>query len=114
MAAHAASLSVFQKTTIINLRKKSLLLSGFLHFLLSEINSDEFLVITPKSIKERGCQVSIQMKKDGKKVFDFLTANHVVADWREPDVIRVAPTPLYNTFEEVYIFVELFKSALPK
>lgn len=114
MAAHAASLSVFQKTTIINLRKKSILLSGFLHFLLSEIKSSEFSVITPSEIKQRGCQVSIQMKKDGKKVFDYLTANHVVADWREPDVIRVAPTPLYNTFEEVYKFVELFKSALSK
>ena len=60
----------------------------------------------------RGCQLSILMKKDGKKVFKRLEKEGVITDWREPDVIRVAPVPLYNTFEEVYQFTEIFKRAL--
>ena len=112
MAAHAASLSIFEKTSIQDLRKKSLLLSGYLRFLLDQIENSPFDIITPKNEKERGCQVSIQMKKDGKKIFEELSKNHIIADWREPDVIRIAPVPLYNTFEDVFRFVKLFSSFL--
>jgi kynureninase len=108
-AAHLASLEVFTKTNMAALRRKSLKLTGYLEFLLSEINSSKFEIITPK---ERGCQLSILMKENGRKVFDKITKAGVVADWREPDVIRVAPVPLYNTFEEVWTFADIFKKSL--
>jgi kynureninase len=63
-------------------------------------------------VNERGCQVSLLMKKDGRKIFEELTKAGVIADWREPNVIRIAPVPLYNTFEDVYRFGELLKLQL--
>jgi kynureninase len=115
-AALLASLEIFQKAGIKNLRKKSLLLTGYLEFLLKGIKSHEeyFQIITTDKKEERGCQLSIYMKKGGKKVFDTITKAGIFADWREPNVIRVAPVPLYNTFEEVFRFVEIFKKSLTK
>jgi kynureninase len=112
-AALLASLEIFQQAGIKNLRKKSLLLTGYLEYLLNEINStgEYFTILTPSNPDERGCQLSIFMKQNGKKVFNALTKAGVIADWREPDVIRVAPVPLYNSFEEVYRFCEIFKRA---
>jgi kynureninase len=113
-AAQLASLEIFEKAGIKNLRKKSLLLTGYLEFLLQQIDAKEkkFTVITPNDPSQRGCQLSILMKKDGKKVFNKLTKAGVIADWREPNVIRVAPVPLYNSFEEVFRLGEIFKAAL--
>lgn len=111
-AAQLASLEIFQKAGMTSLRKKSLLLGGYLEFLLNEIATDQFVVITPDSPHERGCQFSILMRRNGSKIFAELTKKGVVADWREPDVIRIAPVPLYNTFEEVFRFVEIFEDAL--
>ncbi|HEU5292917.1 MAG TPA: kynureninase [Cyclobacteriaceae bacterium] len=111
-AAQLASLEIFQQAGIKNLRKKSILLTGYLEFLLNEIQSDSFQIITTDKKEERGCQLSIYMNKNGKKVFDKITKAGVFADWREPYVIRVAPVPLYNTFEEVFRFAEIFKKAL--
>jgi kynureninase len=115
-AAHLASLEIFQKAGIKNLRKKSIELTNYLDFLLSQLDPEEkyFTILTPRSSKERGCQLSIFMKKEGKKVFDKLTKAGIIADWREPGVIRVAPVPLYNTFEDVFTFSEIFRKALPK
>ena len=110
-AALLASLEIFQQAGIKNLRKKSLLLTGYLEFLLNEIQSDSFQIITTNKKEERGCQLSIYMNKNGKKVFDKITKAGIFADWREPNVIRVAPVPLYNTFEEVFRFVETFKKS---
>src|SRR5688572_4324819 len=111
-AALLASLEIFQQAGIKNLRKKSLLLTGYLEFLLNEIQSDSFQIITTDKKEERGCQLAVYMNKNGKKAFDKITKAGVFADWREPSVIRVAPVPLYNTFEEVFRFVEIFKKAL--
>ncbi len=113
-APHLASLHIFQQAGIRNLCKKSELLTGFLFHILNEIDPEQknFEVITPLSSKARGCQVSIYMKRNGKKVFQKLTKAGVVADWREPNVIRVAPVPLYNTFVEVFRFGQVFKRAL--
>lgn len=113
-AAHLASLEIFQEAGIKNLRKKSELLTGYLEFLLNEADPKHktFQLLTPASAKERGCQLSLFMKKNGKKIFQKLTKGGVIADWREPDVIRVAPVPLYNTFEEVYRFAEIFRKAV--
>lgn len=106
-AAHLAALEPFQKVAIKALRRKSLLLTGYLEFLLGR-SHPAYHIITPADPQERGCQLSIYMNRDGKKVFNGLARAGIIADWREPDVIRVAPVPLYNTFEEVYRFAVVF------
>jgi kynureninase len=112
-AAHLASLQLFDRAGMKNLRRKSEQLTGYLEFLLQQIDPERkhFHILTPSNPKERGCQLSIFVKHDGRKVFKKLVNAGVIADWREPGVIRVAPTPLYNTFEEVFIFSQLFRKA---
>ena len=110
MAAHKASLEIFAQAGMKNLRKKSELLTGYLDWLLRSqlsIVNYPLSIITPSDPAHRGCQVSIQTQKDGKKIFDRLTKAGVIADWREPDVIRVAPVPLYNSFEDVWRFADI-------
>jgi len=113
MAAHKAALDIFEKAGMENLLKKSKLLTGYLLFILDEINANSNKkvgeIITPKNEEERGCQVSILMLQKGKEVFNALKKHGVLSDWREPDVIRVAPVPLYNTFEDVYQFGQILK-----
>jgi kynureninase len=113
-AAHLASLEIFQKAGIKNLRKKSELMTAYAEFLLKQIPQHEkhFTILTPNAKKERGCQLSIYMKQNGKNIFDRITKAGVIADWREPGVIRIAPVPLYNTFEEVLRFVTIFREML--
>lgn len=101
MAIHNASLEIFDSAGMENLRKKSEKLTGYLEFILSHY-TDHLTVITPKDPAARGCQLSIIVKKDGKKLFDYLFENNIWPDWREPDVIRMSPVPLYNSFEDVY------------
>jgi kynureninase len=113
MAAHKASLKIFDEVGMKALRKKSELLTSYLEFLLNteiENRKSDFEIITPSESKHRGCQLSIQTKKNGKKLFDRITKAGVIADWREPDVIRVAPVPLYNSFEDVWYFAEVLLS----
>lgn len=109
-----ASLEIFQQAGLKNLYTKSSSLTGYLEYLLNRIDADhkKFIILTPADTKARGCQLSIFMKQKGKKVFDALTQAGVIADWREPNVIRVAPVPLYNSFEDVFWFAEIFKRAL--
>jgi kynureninase len=80
--------------------------------LLSEIHDERISVITPSDPNARGCQLSIRVENADKSLFDAITNRGVFADWREPDVIRVAPVPLYNSFEDVYNFVEILKDCL--
>lgn len=110
-AAHLASLEVFNKTSMKALRKKSVMLTDYAEFLLKEIDPEEkyFKIITPA---DRGCQLSILTSVDGRKLFNKITKAGVIADWREPNVIRIAPVPLYNTFEEVWKFAQIFKRSL--
>ena len=112
MAAIRASLDLFEEAGFDNLRKKSIKLTGYLEYLLDEISDPNLQIITPRNPEERGCQLSIQLKNADKGIFDKLTTSGVISDWREPDVIRIAPTPLYNNFEDVYLFVEKLKSLL--
>ncbi len=117
MAAHKASLEVFAEAGMKALRRKGDLLTGYLEFLLDDLNQQcevpAFHVITPKSLKDRGCQLSIlTQEKNGKAIFDYISKHGVVADWRNPNVIRVAPVPLYNTFEEVFDFARLLQEAI--
>ena len=101
MAVHKASLEMFEEAGIENLRAKSEILTAYLEFILNQF-TDHLTIITPKTSKDRGCQLSVIVKKDGKKLFDFLVENNVLPDWREPDVIRMSPVPMYNSFEDVY------------
>lgn len=112
LAALRASLNVFAEAGMKNLVEKSRKLTGYLEFLLGEIRNERISVITPRNPAERGCQLSIRVKDSDKSLFNELTAKGVVADWREPDVIRVAPVPLYNTFTDVYKFAEILKNRL--
>jgi len=115
-AVHLASLEIFEQAGMKALRKKSKLLTGYLEFLLKQTDPSEnhFKIITPSNTEERGCQLSIYMKSKGKKIFDQIIKAGVMADWREPNVIRVAPVPLYNSFEDVYRFATFFHSAIKK
>lgn len=109
MVAHKASLDLFDKTSLQALRSKSLQLTAYLEFLLKQLTHLEFETITPSEPQRRGAQLSMLFTKDGRKVFDELTSKGVIADWREPNVIRVAPVPMYNSFEDVYRFYEILK-----
>lgn len=113
-AAHLASLEIIQEAGMKRLRRKSEQLTGYLEFLLQRIDPEgtHYKLLTPSNPVERGCQLSLYMKKNGKKIFGRLSKAGVIADWREPAVIRLAPVPLYNTFEEVFRFSEIFEKAL--
>ena len=116
LAAHQASLDIFMEAGMERLRQKSELLTGYLEFLLQEINGERGVIeiITPKNTNERGCQLSLLVKKGGKAVFDELYQNAIVGDWRNPNVIRIAPTPLYNSFMDVYRFARILEQSLHK
>lgn len=106
LAAVKASLEIFDEVGMEALREKSLMLTGFLLELL--LGHDGFHIITPAAEEERGCQLSLVVEKNGRRVFDALTESGVVCDWREPDCIRIAPVPLYNSFEDVLKFSQIF------
>lgn len=112
MAAIKASLDMFNEVGMEALREKSLKLTSYFEFLINELNNDKIRIITPSNPEERGCQLSIQVKNADKSLHQKLTDAHIITDWREPDVIRCAPTPLYNTFEDVYKMVEKLKEIL--
>ena len=116
-----ASLAIFQDARIERLRAKSIELTGFLEFLVQRLGPDARF-ITPRGIDSRGCQISIRIAGSpnditgsptrGRRVFERLGERGVICDWRDPDVIRVAPVPLYNTFEEVFRFSEQLAEVL--
>ena len=112
MAAIKASLDMFNEVGMDALRQKSIKLTGYFEVLINELNNDKIKIITPSNPEERGCQLSIQVKDADKSLHQKLTDAHIITDWREPDVIRCAPTPLYNTFEDVYKMVEKLKEIL--
>ena len=109
LAAIRASLSIFDEVGMDALVKKSKQLTSYLVFLLENIQSDRISIITPK---KRGCQISIRVKNGNRELFDKLTVNGVIADWREPDVIRIAPVPLYNSYYDVYSFYKILEEIL--
>ncbi len=116
MAAHKAALDVFEEAGWDKVFEKARLLNNYLWFVLDQVNaacSDAPVkIITPRNEKEHGCQVSMLMMRDGKKIFEELKKQSVIADWREPNVIRIAPVPLYNSYEDVYRFGEILMQML--
>ena len=109
MAAIKASLDLFEEVGMNALREKSEKLTGYFEFLINQIETDRIRIITPKNPKERGCQLSIQVKNADKSLHQKLMDHHIITDWREPDVIRCAPVPMYNSFEDVYQMVSILK-----
>lgn len=117
MAAHWASLELFDEIGMEALNVKSEKLTGYLEFILDELSEKHgekcrFEIITPREKSRRGAQLSILVHGKGKELFDFLSAEGVVADWREPNVIRVAPVPMYNSFEDVYYLGQLLEAGI--
>ena len=112
MAALRASMDIFDEAGIAALRDKSVSLSGYLEFLLDNLKSDHFSITTPRDPNWRGAQLSLRIPKNGRAICDRLTEEGIIADWREPDVFRVAPAPLYNSYADVYRFVESFAAAI--
>jgi kynureninase len=112
MAAIKASLDIFNEVGIDKLAEKAKKLTGYFEFLLNQLGDDNINIITPKNPAERGCQLSIQVKNADKALHTKLTEAGIISDWREPDVIRCAPVPLYTSFEDVYHLVEKLKTIL--
>ncbi len=107
LALYKAALGLFQKAGFMEpLRQKSIALTSYLYFIINEVNKElgeeYYKIISPASAEERGAQLSIIAHRNGKEVFDQLVAAHVLGDWREPNVIRLSPVPLYNCFEDIY------------
>lgn len=112
MAPLKASLKLFNEAGMPALRRKSLGLSDYLLYLIDEMPEGSFEVITPRSPHQRGSQVSLKATRDGRKLFDALQANGVICDYREPNVIRLAPVPLYNSYEDVWKFCDILRRTL--
>jgi len=107
MAPLRAALDLFEQAGMTALREKSRLLTGYLEFLIDELRPRRYQVLTPRDPERRGCQLSIRVPQKPRDLLQALTAQGVVGDLREPDVIRVAPVPLYNTFHEVWRFTRI-------
>ncbi len=122
MAAHKAAIDIFDEVGMSSLVEKQKKLSGYLEFIIDDINDrlmnkaeNRWLEnITPRNWDERGCQVSIVAHGYGKAMFDVLMAAGVISDWREPNVIRLAPVPLYNSFTDVFLFGQVLETAVKR
>jgi len=115
MAPLLASLELFEKAGMDRLLEKQKDLTGYLEYVIREIAREDeshFEIITPSDQTKRGAQLSVLLHGKGKEVFEYLQQNGVIADWREPNVIRMAPVPMYNSFEDVYRFAEIFRKAI--
>ena len=109
MVALKASLELFELATMEKIRNKSCALTNYLSFLLQQLNNIKFEIITPNEIERRGAQLSLYFSEKGKQIHQKMTEAGIIVDYREPGVIRVAPAPLYNSFEDVYRFYEILK-----
>jgi kynureninase len=117
-AAHKASLDIFEEAGWENIQVKRKLMNSYLWFILDQVNNNSHTeiiqLITPRKEAERGCQVSMLIKENGRNLYDGLMQQGIMVDWREPDVIRLAPVPLYNTFEELWRFGFVLENIIGK
>ena len=117
MAVHAIALEQFLQAGMDNLRSKSIRLTAYLESgiqAVAQVNDVHLEIITPNDPARRGCQLSLVAHGFGKQLFERLTEAGVVVDWREPNVIRIAPVPMYNTFEDIARFVHVLKRSTKK
>jgi kynureninase len=112
MAALRASLEIFAEAGMAALAEKSRKLTGYLEYLLDEIQDERISVITPRDPAQRGCQLSIRVENADKALYRQIFERGILADWREPDVIRIAPVPLYNSFSDVFKFAGILQDCL--
>lgn len=116
LAPYLASAEMFAEVGMDKLIAKRDKITAYLEFVLQEIDKEipsaEFEVITPKDVKERACQLSVFLHGQGRNLFDYLMKNGVITDWREPNVIRLAPVPLYCSFEDMYNFGQILKQGI--
>ena len=111
LAPVRVSLELFDETGMPALRRKSLALTGYLEWLLDSLGLDGLEILTPRDPAARGCQLSLRIAGDAESLFRGLKQRGVTGDFRRPDVIRVAPVPLYNTFHDVWSFAERLADA---
>lgn len=112
LAALRASMAIFSEVGMERLRAKSVSLTSYAEFLLRAQPSSKFAIITPAEERRRGAQLSLRLKGSGREICDKLAASGIVGDWREPDIFRVAPVPLYNSYRDVFRFVQCFLTAM--
>lgn len=111
LTALRASMDIFHEVGIERLRAKSVSLTSYLEFLLNQNDSKKFSIITPQEIERRGAQLSIRIPEQGRVLCDGLAREGIFGDWREPDTFRVAPVPLYNSYQDVFRFAQRFVAA---
>ncbi len=118
LAPYLASVEMFAEVGMTKLIKKRNLLTAYLEFILHEIDKEidgtEFEIITPQNQEERACQLSVYLHGQGRSLFEYLMKNGVITDWREPNVIRLAPAPFYTSFEDMYEFGQILKRGIAK
>jgi kynureninase len=116
LAPYLASVDMFAEVGMTKLITKRNLLTAYLEFILKEIDNElegaDFEIITPSNQEERGCQLSVYLHGQGRELFERLMKNGVITDWREPNVIRLAPAPFYCSFEDMYEFGQILKQLI--
>jgi kynureninase len=112
LAALRASMDIFHEAGMETLRAKSVSLTGYLQFLLSQEASPGFSLVTPSEAARKGAQISIRIPVNGQELCERLAKSGIIGDWREPDTFRVAPVPLYNSYRDVFRFVQKFVAVL--
>lgn len=112
LAPYLAAVDMFDEVGMDAIIKKRNQITAYLEFVLQEIGKEvdsTFEIITPSNPLERGCQLSVFLHGEGRSLFDYLMQNGVITDWREPNVIRLAPVPLYCSYEDMYDFGQILK-----
>lgn len=116
LAPYLASVEMFAEVGMDKLITKRNLITSYLEFILHEIDNElegaDFEILTPSNQEERGCQLSVYLHGQGRELFDRLMKNGVITDWREPNVIRLAPAPFYCSFEDMYEFGQILKELI--
>ena len=116
LAPYLASVEMFAEVGMDKLIAKRNLITSYLEFVLHEIDKElegaDFEILTPANQEERGCQLSVYLHGQGRELFEKLMKNGVITDWREPNVIRLAPAPFYCSFEDMYEFGQVLKQSI--